>query len=105
MSKSLLATVLNAQRDGTSVPKGELCSRKRLWRAHLVLLLLLHLLLVEHELFTLQDVAVGASALPRAGGDRRQEAEAILIDLLERANKRGSSGLLGMYRSYVCLAQ
>merc|ERR1711985_16078 len=40
----------------------------------LVLLLLLHLLLVERELFTLQDVAVCASALPRAGGNRREKA-------------------------------
>merc|ERR1719420_1173762 len=42
--------------------------------ARLSLLLLLHLPLVEDELFTLEDVAVRAPALPRAGGDRRQKA-------------------------------
>merc|ERR1719163_2389021 len=74
MSKSLLATVLNAKHDGASAPESELCSNERLRRALLVLLLLLHLLLVEHELFTLQDVAVRTSALPRPRGDRREEA-------------------------------
>merc|ERR1719331_3030966 len=97
MSKSLLATVLNAQRDGTSVPKGELCSRKRLWRAHLVLLLLLHLLLVEHELFTLQDVAVRASALSWPGGDRCEEAARpeLLLESRVELRRAGASRLEG----------
>merc|ERR1719197_2059660 len=68
--------------------KCEFCSKQRLGRARLSLLLLLHLPLVEDELFTLEDVAVRASALPRAGGDRREKAPRAELLLESRVELR-----------------
>merc|ERR1719331_2688123 len=97
MSKSLLASILNAKHDGASAPESELCSNERLRRALLVLLLLLHLLLVEHELFTLQDVAVRASALSWPGGDRCEEAARpeLLLESRVELRRAGASRLEG----------
>merc|ERR1719171_2429891 len=77
--------------------KRKFCSKQRLRRACLSLLLLLHLPLVEDELFTLQDVAVRASALPRAGRDRRQKAPRPELLLQGRVQLRhlGAPGLEG----------
>merc|ERR1719421_1584634 len=66
--------------------KCEFCSKQRLGRARLSLLL--HLPLVEDELFTLEDVAVRASALPRAGGDRREKAPRAELLLESRVELR-----------------